>query len=284
MKNTGYLVQAALVAIWWISLLIVDGFYKYFQLEGMSKELFYGFAIPDTILIIGLSVWASYSANEKLKYIILGAFAFGALFMVGASLITQSGYLGTLLMLLGLGYNMFLTFSRVTFLTTRTSNFWFNSTKTFLQIICVWSLSLVVLPFVIHELVGRPFLIARGAVCIVGGLLFISFSWLGLISAYYMVKYGKGTPLPMDQTQQLVVRGPYKFVRNPMAVAGVGQVFSMALLTTSYLILVYGILGVIIWHYGVRPYEEQDMELRFGKPYVKYKKEVKCWLPNLNQG
>lgn len=55
-----------------------------------------------------------------------------------------------------------------------------------------------------------------------GVIILVLCSVLGLYSALVMVRVGKGTPLPLDQTQELVIKGPYRFVRNPMAVAGIG--------------------------------------------------------------
>ena len=89
--------------------------------------------------------------------------------------------------------------------------------------------------------------------------------------------------MPVDQTNALVTRGPYKFVRNPMAVAGIGQGMAISLLFLSVPLFLYSILGGILWHVVVRPAEERDMEVRFGTPYAEYKNRVSCWIPGFNK-
>lgn len=92
---------------------------------------------------------------------------------------------------------------------------------------------------------------------------------------------GAGTPLPLDQTKQLVLSGPYRFVRNPMAVAGVGQGLAIACLFQSLPLAVYALLGAVVWHWVVRPFEEEDLAARFGRSYQDYRARVRCWIPRL---
>ena len=74
-----------------------------------------------------------------------------------------------------------------------------------------------------------------------------------------MVRDGKGTPLPLDQTNKLVVKGPYRYVRNPMAIAGLGQGIAVSVLLGSIHIFVYTLVGAILWQVVVRPMEERNM-------------------------
>ena len=96
-----------------------------------------------------------------------------------------------------------------------------------------------------------------------------------------MVRDGAGTPLPLDQTNNLVVTGPYQYVRNPMAIAGVGQGLAIAIVFQSVPILIYSLLGALVWHLVVRPIEERDMAQRFGESYLRYRQRVSCWIPSL---
>ncbi|MEC8558418.1 MAG: isoprenylcysteine carboxylmethyltransferase family protein [Planctomycetota bacterium] len=122
-----------------------------------------------------------------------------------------------------------------------------------------------------------------GPKLIVGSLSFLSFSALGITSAVFMVRDGDGTPPQMDQTNKLVVSGPYRFVRNPKAIAGIGQGISIAIAFWSLPVLVYSLLGVAVWHFAVRPCEERDMLTRFGEPYRQYRQDVMCWCPTLRK-
>ena len=114
---------------------------------------------------------------------------------------------------------------------------------------------------------------------LIGWAAFILFSLLGLWSGYTMSWHGKGTPLPLDCPQKLVIAGPYKFVRNPMALAGIGQGVSVGVILGSPFVITYAIAGAILWHYLVRPSEEVDLLGRFGQEYIEYCKNVKCWVP-----
>lgn len=114
----------------------------------------------------------------------------------------------------------------------------------------------------------------------IGWILFLTFSLIGIYSGYTMSWRGKGTPLPLDCPNKLVIEGPYKIVRNPMAIAGIGQGISVGIILGSYTIILYSISGAILWHIMVRPIEEKDLEQRFGKTYLEYKSRIRCWIPN----
>lgn len=97
-----------------------------------------------------------------------------------------------------------------------------------------------------------------------------------------MSQLGKGTPLPLDCPNELVIKGPYKYVRNPMAIGGIGQGISVGIYLGSILVVLYAITGAFIWHILVRPQEEKDLKKRFGDEYSNYKKTVHNWIPTLN--
>ena len=185
-------------------------------------------------------------------------------------------------MLLGLGYNLFLCFNQSLFRNATTS-FSLNVTKTIIQIVCIWTLALIVIPYIILDAFDTIAITQLGISLLMGSLVFICCSVLGLISSYFMVRDGSGTPLPLDQTNELVVTGPYHFVRNPMAIAGIGQGIAIALIFKSAPILIYSLLGAVVWHLVVRPIEEQDMVNRFGDVYLEYRQRVSCWIPRLRK-
>lgn len=154
-----------------------------------------------------------------------------------------------------------------------------NLFKTFFQTSIFWALFLWLLPKGILELSENFKFTLFEPSPILGWIFFAGFSLIGISSGVTMSWIGRGTPLPTDCPNQLVVRGPYKFVRNPMAVAGIGQGVSVGLIWGSSIIIIYALLGALLWHFFVRPSEEQDLEKRFGDSFSKYKKSVKCWMP-----
>jgi protein-S-isoprenylcysteine O-methyltransferase Ste14 len=278
MKGTAYLFQATLVSFWWLGLWISQPFYDAFQFSGFGTVAFNSFLIPDLVVIAFLSVLRAYTKNNNLDLIILGGFGYAALYCVNAMILTHSGILSTAIMLLGLFYNLFLIFEKKTFRNSNTNNFALNGSKTLVQIICVWGITLGVIPVLIMKSFNDS-LINLGSYYGIGVALIIMFSSFGLSSAYVMVKIGQGTPLPMDQTQKLVTKGAYNYVRNPMAIAGIGQGIGVSILFASIHVFVYALLGAVVWHLVVRPIEEKDMVLRFGKAYEVYRDKVKCWVP-----
>jgi protein-S-isoprenylcysteine O-methyltransferase Ste14 len=153
--------------------------------------------------------------------------------------------------------------------------------KTFTQIIVVWTLILAVIPYlitIVEEKLGGPQLqfASQRPVALV---LFAAVSSIGVWAAVVMSRVGKGTPLPLDHAPNLVVTGPYRYVRNPMAVSGIGQGLCIALFLGSPFVAFYALMGSAIWQLVFRPLEENDLEIRFGREYQCYRSSVKCWLP-----
>lgn len=111
--------------------------------------------------------------------------------------------------------------------------------------------------------------------------LFILAGLLGVTSSLFMAMIGKGTMLPVDCAPRLVVVGPYRWVRNPMALTGITQAGAVGLYFGSPVTLLYALAAFFIWNYGIRPWEERDLERRFGAAYLDYKQSVKCWIPRL---
>jgi len=281
MKGTAYLLQATLISLWWIGLLISQDFYDAFQFPGISNTAFNSFMLPDLIIVAFLSLLRAYKQQKELDYIILGGFAFATLYCINATILTSGGYLATTVMTLGLCYNLFLINEEHIFRKSTTTNFTVNAIKTIFQIICVWLITLFVFPMLLVNSFDGTSIVAS-SIQRVGISFFVFFSIIGIYSAYVMVKIGEGTPLPLDQTQKLVTKGPYKYVRNPMAVAGIGQGMAISIFFGSIPVFVYTILGAILWHFVVRPLEEKDMKQRFGKEYEAYRKKVRCWIPRMN--
>ena len=282
MKETAYLFQAALVSAWWVGLASSPEFFAAFQFDEVSPTAFWAFLTPDILMIAGLSTVRAYHKSSTLEYVILGAFGYASLYCFNATALTASGYLATGLMFTGLLYNWFLCFNELLFRTSSTNLTW-NIVKTLVQIVCIWMLALVVVPYVILDAFDVAFLPDTVYPLWVGLLLFVCSSLLGLTSSFFMVRDGAGTPLPLDQTNQLVVSGPYRYVRNPMAIAGIGQGLAIAIVFQSFAILAYSILGGLVWHLVVRPIEERDMISRFGEPFLKYRQRVPCWIPKFSQ-
>jgi len=157
-----------------------------------------------------------------------------------------------------------------------------NSLKTVGQIVVMWTVLLGLLPLALERLerwLGTPRL---PALPLLGAAVFMASSALGLVTANVMVRDGAGTPLPLDTARQLVVAGPYRYVRNPMAMFGFAQAIGIGLWLGSPGVLAYTATGMAIWQRLARPWEEADLERRFGDRYRQYRLAVSCWTPRLS--
>lgn len=163
----------------------------------------------------------------------------------------------------------------------KSGNSSWNLAKTIFQTTIFWLVFLYLIPTVILLFEKINCISGFEPMSGPGWPLFLLFSLIGIYSGYTMSLFGKGTPLPLDCPNQLVIKGPYKYVRNPMAIAGIGQGICAGMIMGSYLVILYSIAGALLWHVLVRPMEEKDLEQRFGESYAAYKKAVKCWIPRL---
>jgi protein-S-isoprenylcysteine O-methyltransferase Ste14 len=154
-----------------------------------------------------------------------------------------------------------------------------NTAKTAAQIIVMWSVLLAAVPLALARAEGAWGLPRWPAQPVLGAGLFGAMSLLGLATANVLVRDGRGTPLPLDTARDLVVSGPYRYVRNPMAIFGFGQGLAVGLWLGSPAVLAYTAVGMLVWQWLARPWEEADLEARFGSRYLRYKAAVPCWIP-----
>jgi len=95
------------------------------------------------------------------------------------------------------------------------------------------------------------------------------------------MKFGAGTPAPWDPPKNLVIRGPYCHVRNPMISGVLLMLMAEAMLLQSWPIAVwmtFFFIGNAIYFPLI---EEKGLEKRFGTDYREYKAHVPRWIPRL---
>jgi protein-S-isoprenylcysteine O-methyltransferase Ste14 len=116
--------------------------------------------------------------------------------------------------------------------------------------------------------------------------------WLGLLGigagtgmlAWCILEFarsGRGTLSPADPPRTLVVRGPYRFVRNPMYLSVTLIVLGEVLLTMSLGLLAYSVLWFAAVNLFVLGYEEPTLRGQFGLQYERYAAQVGRWIPRL---
>jgi protein-S-isoprenylcysteine O-methyltransferase Ste14 len=79
---------------------------------------------------------------------------------------------------------------------------------------------------------------------------------------------------PWLPSTQIVASGPYRYMRNPMYVAGVLVIAGLALALGSDWILVMLVPTAVVLHYGVVLREERYLERKFGDAYRQYREAV----------
>ncbi len=159
----------------------------------------------------------------------------------------------------------------------------FNCFKTAVQTLLMWLVFLGAGPFLAWHLeaalgLARLRFVFAGQQS-VAVLLFIVCGAIALSSGYFLVIRGLGTPLPLDAPRRLVIVGPYRYVRNPMAMGSLFQGLAIGLGCGSPAVLIYVFAGIWVWNYIARPWEEFDLARRFGADYEDYRRAVRCWIP-----
>ena len=138
---------------------------------------------------------------------------------------------------------------------------------------------LVFLPARVVSWSGMPSIAVIGLWQIFGMILAAVGGAIALWCIFTFVFVGKGTPAPFDSPRRLVVRGPYRIVRNPMYVGAALVLAGAALYYKSLPLLAYAILFVLAMHLFVLLYEEPTLRRTFGDDYEVYCGRVGRWLP-----
>jgi len=92
-------------------------------------------------------------------------------------------------------------------------------------------------------------------------------------------KTGRGTPSPLDAPTRLVVRGLYRYVRNPMYVGVITVILGWAWLYNSAAVLEYAGWIFLLFNGVIFIIEEPSLRRQFGAEYEAYSKKVGRWIP-----
>jgi protein-S-isoprenylcysteine O-methyltransferase Ste14 len=121
-----------------------------------------------------------------------------------------------------------------------------------------------------------------GVTDVIGDVVFVA-GLLVVIAAFtQFVHEGRGTPAPVAPTEQLVVGGLYRFIRNPMYVAVGSMIAGQALIYASvevwWWLLAFAVLVVSFVHM----YEQPTLRRTYGASYESYLAAVPGWWPRLS--
>ena len=92
---------------------------------------------------------------------------------------------------------------------------------------------------------------------------------------------GRGTPAPFDAPRHLVIKGPYRYVRNPMYVGGLLFLGGWAWLFADFSLTLLGYaLGLIVaLNLFIWLYEEPILRRKFNGDYKEFCLNVGRWIP-----
>lgn len=90
----------------------------------------------------------------------------------------------------------------------------------------------------------------------------------------------KGTPVPFNPPKELVVAGPYVWMRNPMVTGVFTGLFGIGLvLHSASIVFIWTPLYILAHVIELKKVEEPELELRFGTAYTEYKRRVPMFIP-----
>ena len=114
------------------------------------------------------------------------------------------------------------------------------------------------------------------AAILIGALIYLWCAWDFAFA-------GKGTPAPIDPPKELVVRGLYKYVRNPMYIGVLSLVLGQAVWFEAVTLFAYAGVVFLLFSAFVFFYEEPALKRKFGDSYKSYCETVPRWLPRVGR-
>jgi protein-S-isoprenylcysteine O-methyltransferase Ste14 len=291
--TTYLLAQAFGTTAWWCALFVAPESIYWFHPAGWPDGALLGLWLADGLLIVGGSLATAFLIRKRFPHAGIAIWMLAAttwyptLYCIGVSALTGEAWVASGLMCCMAGMTLSMAtihgadhqspaLFRASAMIQTTAVAW-----TFTQLVIFWGVFLWVLPMAFREMEGHLGF-AQFTHFFQKQLSMTAFtvaSSLGLWSAWSMATSGGGTPLPTATAAKLVIVGPYRWIRNPMAVAGILQGLAIGWLLGSPAVIAYACTGIPVWHCMVRPSEEADLLMRFGHDYEHYRKSVRLWIP-----
>lgn len=292
-----FAMQSVAGIVWWIAVFVSDRVREW-TLGGWDPSIL---VAPDIVLFVGASavaaitgrrwwavvvtIWSTgITATLAVYGLLERATGWGVVAMVVAS---AGSVAGTLTLWLGRLPTELFFVGPFAFRVAQPRTGRRHLLRSLLQLVVFWTIFFVLIPWVL-VLAERRLMIEWEALQsdrwrAIGAVGFVAGSAAGLWSCVTMAIRGQGTPLPAETARVLVVRGPYRYVRNPMAVAGALQTASVGVWAGAWSVIAIGLVGAVAWNVLIRPTEEADLARRFGESYEHYRGRVRCWIPTLSR-
>jgi protein-S-isoprenylcysteine O-methyltransferase Ste14 len=81
--------------------------------------------------------------------------------------------------------------------------------------------------------------------------------------------------------QELVMSGPYRWIRHPLYTTGIGLFLSIGLIAANWFILLFAAIALVAVRLGIIPREERELVARFGLDYETYRDRTGAMWPRM---
>ena len=102
---------------------------------------------------------------------------------------------------------------------------------------------------------------------------------LGVSALQEFATRGAGTPVPFDPPKNLVLSGPYAYVRNPMQLSATIAIVCWGAVLDSWLVAGAGVMAVVYAAGFAAGDEGLDLHRRHGNTWRSYTRVMRAWLP-----
>jgi protein-S-isoprenylcysteine O-methyltransferase Ste14 len=109
--------------------------------------------------------------------------------------------------------------------------------------------------------------------------VFLAGATLYAWTTFNFARIGRGTPAPIDAPRKLIVRGPHRYVRNPMYLGVLTVILGWAVAYRALPLVEYAAAVALVFHLVVLLVEESALRRQFGEEYAAYCRAVRRWLP-----
>ena len=163
--------------------------------------------------------------------------------------------------------------------TTRTTGaLW---AKSLLNAVLFFALFMVACPWLSERLLPTPLFFPHLFRTWLAGSCFVLGIGIWVACLDTFSRHGRGTPLPLDAPRELVTRGPFSVIRNPIMAAELLVIWGEVLYFSSLGVLLYAVAISLGAHAAVRYVEEPELRKRFGASYEEYCRLVPRWVPRI---
>jgi len=144
---------------------------------------------------------------------------------------------------------------------------------------------LVLVPLVLHTYLPGNFtqsMLAGWLIKLFAFLLGLTGLWLLYWTNFLFARFGRGTLAPWNPPEKLIMRGPYRYMRQPMITVVLSVLLGELMFMGSWASFFWLILFPALNMAYIPLVEEKALIKRFGDDYIRYKKAVPGWVPKFH--